>query len=127
VTHVTRRGEAASRIWADPSCIEQVLFNLLSNAAEADATRLALSIQQESDRIHLDVEDNGGGVPAEVQPRLFEPFVTSKGRGKGSGLGLHICKTLLRSTGGDIVLARPGPGGTRFRITWRAAAPEANP
>ncbi len=124
VVQVSRRGEAGAPAWADPSCIEQVLFNLLSNAVDAGATQLKLRIHDAGDRIHLDVEDNGTGIPAEICPRLFDAFVTSKARGKGSGLGLHICKTLLLSTGGDIVLSRPGPGGTAFRITWRKASPE---
>jgi signal transduction histidine kinase len=125
IRQITREGACRSRIWADPSCVEQVLFNLLTNAVDAGAQALRLCIEETEDRVHLLVEDDGAGVPTAIRANLFKPFVTSKPRGKGTGLGLHICKTLLRSTGGDIALENPGPGGTRFRITWRTVAAES--
>lgn len=115
-------GTTQAPIWADPTCVEQVLFNLMTNAADAGASHLRLLVEEEAERVRLTVADNGEGVPPAIQARLFEPFVTGKPPGKGTGLGLHICKTLLNSVGADIELIATGPQGSRFCVTWRIAA-----
>jgi len=117
-------GETRIPIWADPTCIEQVLFNLMTNAADAGAHSLGLSVEETRAEVRLTLADDGSGVPEAIRPRLFEPFVTGKPPGKGTGLGLHICKTLLNSVGADIELLDTGPDGSRFRITWRKAPQE---
>ena len=114
-------GGARVPIWADPTCLEQVLFNLMTNAADAGAHSLDLTVEETEAEVRLTLADDGSGVPEEVRLRLFEPFVTGKPPGKGTGLGLHICKTLLNSVGADIELLDTEPGGSRFRITWRTA------
>jgi signal transduction histidine kinase len=119
VTCIQVEGKVAGPIWADPSCVEQVLFNVLSNAADAGARCLRLRLQESQTQATLRVEDDGAGVPDTVRERMFEPFVTSKPPGEGTGLGLHICKTLLNSVGGDIELVHSQPGDTVFLITWR--------
>ncbi|MCP5407848.1 MAG: HAMP domain-containing histidine kinase [Chromatiaceae bacterium] len=72
--------------------------------------------------MRLTLSDDGSGIPDSIRARLFEPFVTGKPPGKGTGLGLHICKTLLNSVGADIELLDTGSGGSRFRISWRATS-----
>jgi len=61
------------------------------------------------------VEDNGPGVAAAAQARLFEPFYTSKA--KGVGLGLSICKSIATAHGGQLTYSRPAAGGCRFTLT----------
>jgi signal transduction histidine kinase len=112
-------GATESLIWADPACVEQVLFNLMTNAADAGAHAIHIQVEEAAQRVRLTLRDDGGGMPEAIRARLFEPFVTGKPPGKGTGLGLHICKTLLNSVGGDIELLETGPHGTVFRVTWR--------
>ncbi len=110
--------------------LEQVLVNLLANARDAmqalapEATRLVtLKAEQLADqRVLITVSDTGGGIPAQVMARLFEPFVTTKGLERGTGLGLSICQGLIRRMGGTITATNEGPGAV-FRITLPAAPP----
>ncbi len=113
--------------------LEQVLVNLLANARDAmqslppDDTRL-VTLKAETlaeGRVLITVSDTGGGIPAPVMARLFEPFVTTKGLERGTGLGLSICQGLIRRMGGTITATNEGPGAV-FRISLPAApAPAA--
>ncbi len=114
-------GNLRPRVWADPACIEQVLFNLLGNAADAGARNTRIRLDESDHRGILILEDDGPGIPEELKPRLFEPFVSGKPPGEGTGLGLHICKTLLHSVGAEFELIESRPGRTRFRVAWRLA------
>ncbi|THF63831.1 CBS domain-containing protein [Pseudothauera nasutitermitis] len=101
-----------------PSQINQVLLNLLNNAAQAmDGDGVILiKTWAEDARVLLSVEDNGKGMPPEVLERIFDPFFTTKPVGEGTGLGLSICYRIIRDHGGSIrVASRPGRG-TRFLI-----------
>ena len=109
----------------------QVFLNLISNAVqamdEADPKRNLLRVRSFDDREHVIVEviDNGPGIPAEVMPRIFESFFTTKPRGMGTGLGLPISLGIVRGLGGDITVeTRPGHGAT-FRVRIPAAEPGA--
>ncbi len=115
-------------VMGDIVALEQVLVNLLSNARDAlaalppqAARRVRISAMPQPDgRIALTVADNGGGIPSEVLPRLFEPFVTTKGPDTGTGLGLSICHGLVTSMGGTIEAAN-GSEGAVFTITLSSA------
>jgi signal transduction histidine kinase len=70
----------------------------------------------ETARVALEVSDTGPGVSAEVRPRLFEPFFSTKPPGVGTGLGLFVCQEIAQDRGGSIaLLERAGPGAT-FRV-----------
>lgn len=104
----------------DPARIEQVVVNLLSNALDAlqsiDSPRLvSISTYAVDDRVCLAVEDNGPGIPAELQPRLFHPFSSTKGK-KGSGLGLYISRQIIRDLDGDLVFESK-EHGARFVVS----------
>jgi PAS domain S-box-containing protein len=99
--------------------LEQALVNLLLNARDAIVEHAAgpgtphwvrISARQADDRIVLSVADSGGGIPAPVMDRLFEPFFTTKPPGKGTGLGLPICHSAMRSFGGSITVANAEDG-----------------
>ncbi len=106
--------------------IEQVLVNLCLNARDALAARpegcrrLTIAAEAEDDLVRLRISDTGGGIPPGVMARLFDPFVTSKPPGAGSGLGLSICKRLMRDMDGEIA-ARNTASGAVFTLTFRRA------
>ena len=93
----------------DPILVEQVLSNLLENAAlhGKNTTHVTLSVQQEGDWARFSVRDNGGGIPAKVLPTLFDGGLkhseTSSGDGKRNmGLGLSVCLAIVRAHGGTM-------------------------
>lgn len=95
--------------------LEQVLVNLLQNAIEAlDGTadpRIAVEVSASESEVAIAIADNGPGVPAEIEARLFTPFATS--RAEGLGLGLAIAQDIMVDMGGSLRLAA-NDGGARF-------------
>ena len=106
----------------DPGQLQQVLYNLLFNALDAQPTggRVAVAVVGDADRVVIRVEDDGPGLPPAVRDRLFEPFVSTKDA--GMGLGLSICRRIVETHGGEIAAAdRPG-GGTVFTVRLPVSA-----
>jgi two-component system NtrC family sensor kinase len=102
--------------------LKQVFLNLLMNAGAAleAAKRPTLSVHgmlRDRDTVVV-FEDNGAGVPEELQDRIFEPFVTTKDVGEGTGLGLAVCRGLVEDAGGKLVF-EPGPNGVGARFSIR--------
>lgn len=112
----------AAAVHADRVRLEQVLVNLLQNAVDAvhSANNARIALQTHgSAPVHIDVCDNGPGVPAELLPQLFTPFVT--GRPDGLGLGLAIASDIMAEFGGTLTLIPSPLGGAGFRLTLRPA------
>src|SRR5262249_40277812 len=111
--------------------LEQVLVNLLNNARDAKGRRIDVVAdtvrQRDRDFVRIVVEDAGHGIAADILPRLFVAFVTSKPRGKGTGLGLRVCRRILEEMGGSISAGNRPRGGARFEILLPALAPAALP
>ena len=127
---VTNRCEAGRDIaWCDQNRLEQVLINLIRNAADAmaDAAHRELLIEagpDEAGHIVLSIADSGSGLPENGQ--LFEPFFTTKPAGEGLGLGLAISRDIVREFGGELTAENRPEGGARF-ILQLPAAPGENP
>jgi signal transduction histidine kinase len=125
-------------VWADGNQLQQVLVNLVTNAKQAMAEqpegqrRITIATRAlGSDRVQITLRDTGPGIPAEVLPKIFDPFVTTKGSA-GTGLGLSISYGIIREHGGLITAeSLPGQGAT-FTIdlpvgSAGAAAAETGP
>ncbi|WP_225410754.1 sensor histidine kinase [Stigmatella hybrida] len=113
--------------------VVQVMVNLLLNATDAveqaqppRQPQISVRARREEGGVSLWVEDNGPGIPPEVLPRIFESFFTTKPPGKGTGLGLALCKDYVTRAGGTLHAENRAEGGARF-ILWlpRASASEA--
>jgi signal transduction histidine kinase len=107
----------------------QVLLNLLFNAADAvpkDGGVITVRALRASEGVRIEVEDNGPGIAPSVRDRLFEPFVTTKDVGKGTGLGLAVCRGLAESAGGTIVAEEGAARGARFVLTLPAERASAS-
>lgn len=100
----------------DATQIQQVLVNLVKNAMQAMAKGGTLTLQtgEGADGIWVSVADTGGGIPAEMLNRIFEPFYTTKK--KGSGLGLMIVQRIVRAHNGRIEVESQVGRGATFRI-----------
>ncbi|HXD17686.1 MAG TPA: ATP-binding protein [Vicinamibacterales bacterium] len=109
---------------ADESQLELALLNLVTNALDAmpDGGTLTLAAATEDGRVRIAVRDTGGGIDSAVLPRIFEPWVTTKGPGRGTGLGLTITRDLVTSLGGTIAVSTSHGRGTTFTIELPAAA-----
>ncbi|SFB64961.1 His Kinase A (phospho-acceptor) domain-containing protein [Rhizobium sp. NFR07] len=126
---------AGEALWlkADHVRLAQALSNLLNNAAKytPDGGRIGLSVRQQGENILIEVSDNGVGIPAEMQSRVFQLFTQiddhlSRSQG-GLGIGLALVKQLIAMHNGTVVASSAGPGlGSTFSI-WLplVAAPEA--
>ncbi|MFQ5413415.1 MAG: ATP-binding protein [Phycisphaerae bacterium] len=100
-------------VHVDEAQIEQLMINLVLNAAHAspEGGRVRISVDKDTDFVHVAVEDQGQGMSADVRARAFEPFFTTKA--KGTGLGLCICRRIAEAHGGRITLESRTGRGTR--------------
>ncbi|MEW6283451.1 MAG: ATP-binding protein [Candidatus Eremiobacterota bacterium] len=109
--------------------VQQVVMNLLVNARDAvlspGAAGRAIRVRTrvDGDRVVLEVEDSGPGVPEEIRDRIFEPFFTTKPPDRGTGLGLSISRELAEENGGQLELEGP----TLFRLSFPPADRAAYP
>jgi two-component system C4-dicarboxylate transport sensor histidine kinase DctB len=119
------------RVSADEATMPSALEHLLRNAIDAMqcAAQRHLSVRARANgsRVTVTVSDTGPGVRADILPRLFEPFVTSKPAGAGLGLGLLISAQLLRGVGGTLKAENLDEGGACFTIEIANAAGQETP
>jgi two-component system NtrC family sensor kinase len=112
---------------ADPNQIQQVLVNLLMNAADAVAAdgtgRITVTTRSANGHVEIDVEDNGCGIPDEIRAHLFEPFFSTKGP-RGTGLGLSISWGIVKAHGGAIEVSSEPGRGSRFTVRLPAKGEE---
>lgn len=120
MSFVEKLTDPLPRVLGDIGRFEQVLVNLVNNARDAGGRTITIATgtTKEGGRtyVRIEVEDSGTGIPPEILPRLFNSFVTTKARGKGTGLGLRICRRILEEMGGRISAANRHQGGARFEI-----------
>ncbi len=115
---VLRLADVAS-VSGDPERLQQVLLNLLLNAADAmpDGGEIRVSLAQTDEgEVEVHVEDTGPGIGMEDPEQVFDPFVTTKEAGEGHGLGLAVAHGIVTEHGGLIEVARSDARGTDFRL-----------
>ena len=115
--------DALPRVYCDPGELRQLLLNLVMNGIQAMKGGGMLKIRvsrasrghAESNRVHIEIEDQGLGIPAEDLERVFEPFYTTKK--EGTGLGLTICNNIVKRNGGELWFDPAVGGGTLVHVT----------
>ena len=104
---------------ADPAMIEEVILNLINNAADAmqdmsEGKKIEITSSIEKNRILVTVSDSGPGVPSAMQDQVFDPFYSTKS--SGTGIGLSIAYRIITDHGGSLNMSESGWGGAEFRI-----------
>jgi len=111
---------------ANAEVTHDILSNLLLNALEAAPSggRVCLAVDSSNGHASISVEDDGAGIPAQMQDKILQPFFTTKAR--GTGLGLAIVARRLEELGGKLEVVSPvrNNRGSRFRVTLPLAAKE---
>jgi signal transduction histidine kinase len=111
------------KIYSDGLAIEQILTNLLMNAAQAvegENSRVELNVVPSDDLLEslvIEVSDNGCGMDDDTQLEIFNPFFTTKSAGGGTGLGLYVCHNLVKGLGGRLEVESEVGKGSTFRLT----------
>lgn len=115
---VRRRYEAVPDLYCSPALLNQVVMNIIGNAADAIRATGAIDIETWSDDTTyvIRISDTGPGIPPELRERIFEPFFTTKPVGAGTGLGLAIAYSVVEAHKGTISVDSSPSGGTSFTI-----------
>jgi signal transduction histidine kinase len=106
-----------------PALLNQVVMNLVQNAAEAVTPAQGLirvSTRRAANDLVIEVADNGPGIPEDLRDRVFEPFFTTKSVGDGTGLGLSMSYQIVDRHGGRIEIASAPEGGAVLRVVLPA-------
>ena len=118
-------------ISSDPSQLQQVFLNLITNAVDAHEgmpygkIHIRTRVNSENGGVVVSVSDTGSGIDHQHLDKIFDPFFTTKSVGKGTGLGLSICYSIIKQLGGDITVASKSGVGTEFTIFLPLNPPQA--
>lgn len=134
---IIQLGEDLPPILGDANRLEQVFINLLLNARDAIEDRwhtveygkadkkILLRTSRKGDRVVVEIEDTGSGIPETILDKVFEPFFTTKDVGKGTGLGLSISYGIIQDYGGGIEVMPRSGGGTCIIVTLPTVSEKA--
>jgi signal transduction histidine kinase len=108
----------------------QIFLNLLSNSRDASplSSQVTIIAKRDSQNIRVTVNDSGTGIDQGLQSQLYEPFVTTKEPGQGTGLGLWIVFKLIKGLGADISISSPAENstcGTTVALNFKAYTSDA--
>jgi signal transduction histidine kinase len=126
---VRRLSARAPRVSGDAVLLQQAVDNVAVNAAQAMPGGGTLTVCTSESRgvVKVTIEDTGPGLSPEVEARLFEPFVTTREIGRGTGLGLAMVFGILQAHGGSVAGCNRAGGGARFTMTLPAGAGRGDP
>ncbi|MCI0658912.1 MAG: ATP-binding protein [Acidobacteria bacterium] len=115
----TERAPSLPMIRGHRGKIQQVILNLLMNAAQAlpSGGEIRLALDRDGESVRIRVSDSGVGIPATSLPRIFEPFFTARWDGKGTGLGLSVVQRIVLEHGGTIQVESVEGAGSTFTVS----------
>jgi C4-dicarboxylate-specific signal transduction histidine kinase len=125
--------QTSRKVYANFTEVEQVTLNFVINAqqaikaAEHSTGRILIRVYDAGKKVRLEVQDDGPGVTPEDEPKLFQPFFTTKPVGKGTGLGLSVSYGIIESYGGTIGHRTNEWGGATFFFELPVSEPAARP
>jgi signal transduction histidine kinase len=113
-------------IECNPSQLNQVFLNLITNASQAipGDGEVRVHTHMEGEQMHINVIDNGSGIPTDVLPHIFDTYYTTKPKGIGTGLGLPIARDIVRAHGGDLLVDTTLGKGTTFTVVLPFKVPD---
>jgi len=123
IKFLTDLDENVKPVLSDPSQLQQVFLNLITNAIDAHdgkpygTVRITTRADDEHQKVRILLADTGSGIPKELLGKIFDPFFTTKSVGKGTGLGLSICYSIMQRLGGSISVKSQVGQGTEFTLT----------
>ncbi len=122
-----RYQEGLPPVFTDAAQLQQVVLNILHNAMDATGRDglIEVASRLEGDRVVVDFADSGPGLPAEMMAHLYDPFFTTKPKGKGTGLGLFVSREIMATLGGRLTAANRPQGGAVFSICLPRQRPPA--
>jgi len=114
-------------IYCSPSQINQVFLNLITNAADAitENGEIVVHTWEDAGNVCMSFADTGGGIPADVMPKIKDPFFTTKDVGRGTGLGLSIVDRIITDHGGELTIESEAGKGTIVTVTLPIRAKNA--
>lgn len=113
-----------SAVRGRPEELLQVFVNVITNAMQAMQGQgtLRVATHRENGSVAVDISDSGPGIPQDIIGKIFDPFFTTKKPGEGTGLGLHISRTIVNKFGGHIVVSSQEGRGTTFQLQFPVEA-----
>lgn len=113
----------------NPSQLNQVFLNLITNAAQAieGEGNIRISTRHHQEHLEIEIADSGAGIAQEDLPHIFESYYTTKPKGVGTGLGLSVALDIIRSHGGSIEVKSELAHGTRFSVRLPLLTPGLEP
>ena len=108
----------ARKIKADAHFINRIMYNLITNSAQAmpNGGKLTIKATKKANDIVITVKDTGVGIPKEIQQKMFTPMFTTKS--KGQGFGLPVVKRMTEALGGEVTFESPAGRGTKFTLRF---------
>ncbi len=113
------------KVFHNIKSIEHVLLNIITNAKDAfdskeetTEKKIKISTQCDEKGIRLDIEDNAGGIPEEIINKIFDPYFTTKAKGKGTGIGLYMSKLMVENVAGASLNVETKNGTTIFSVLF---------
>jgi two-component system NtrC family sensor kinase len=115
---VTTHFDAVADLFCSPALLNQVVMNIVGNAADAiqDSGSIDITTSSDDDTYTIRIADTGPGIPDELKERIFEPFFTTKPVGTGTGLGLAIAYSVVQAHKGTLAVENGPEGGATFTI-----------
>ncbi|MBZ5516311.1 MAG: PAS domain S-box protein [Acidobacteriia bacterium] len=128
ITLNTQLSPSVPPVYGNAGKLQQVFMNLIMNARDAmpRGGELTLASEAENSSIHVEVSDNGTGIPPDHLSKIFDPFFTTKAKSRGTGLGLAVTYGIIREHAGKIAVESVVGKGTTFRLEFPAARKAVN-